>query len=183
MPTIKTSLFILLGLCLGSGLTLIALQERFVRERRRLLAMSESQRTKSAHAAVAVSTKQWEQKCQQLEEDLHAVQTQLAFAEANPPPIDPKEFVPRSEHERLIQEKNSELTRLTADHKMIASQLTKDQEEINELQAQIAFLGGEVSRLERAKTDVSVDDDFLLLGPPGGHLLPGSVVRAFIKGH
>lgn len=182
MPEIKTILYVFLGLSLGSGLTLIALQERFVRERRRLLAIGESQRSKSAQAAVTVLNKQWEQKCQQQAEELLACQTQLAAIEPSPPPIDLTEFISRSEHERLIHEKNTELSRLAAEHKTMATHLASHQEEVKELHDHISFLKGEISRLEEAQKSLP-DDDFLLLGQPGSHLLPGSVVRAFIKGH
>lgn len=183
MPAIKSILYVCLGLSLGSGLTLITLQERFVRERRRLLAMGESQRSKAAQAAVAVVNKQWEQKYQEQEEELHACQAQLAAAaEVNPAPINLEEFITRSEHEQLIAEKNAELGRLAAEHKTLTSHLTRHQEEINELHGQIAFLTGEIARLEEERKSIP-DDDFLILGQPGGHMLPGSVVRAFIKGH
>lgn len=182
MPAIKSILFVCLGLSLGSGLTLISLQERFVRERRRLLAMGESQRSKAAQAAVAVVNKQWEQKYQEQEEELQACQAQLAATEVSPAPIDLGEFIARSEHERLIAEKNVELGRLATEHKTITNHLTKHQEEIKELHGQITFLTGEIARLEEEKKRLP-DDDFLILGQPGGHLLPGSIVRAFIKGH
>ena len=182
MPATKTILYIFLGLSLGSGLTLIALQERFVRERRRLLAMGESQRSKAAQAAVAVLNKQWEQKCQQQAEELQACQAQLAIVEASPPPNDHEEVIARNEHERLIHEKNFELSRLASEHKNMTIHLASHQEEIRELHGQITFLEGEIARLEDERKGLP-DDDFLVLGPPGGHMLPGSVVRAFIKGH
>ena len=178
----KSILYILLGLSLGSGLTLIVLQERFVRERRRLLAMGESQRAKAAQAAVAVLTKQWEQKGQQQAEELQAYQAQLATVEESPTPIDPEEYLARIEHEQLIHEKNFELGRLVAEHKTMVNRLTEHQGEITELHGQIIFLKGEITRLEEEKKRIPTDD-FLVLAPPGGHLLPGAVVRAFIKGH
>lgn len=182
MPDVKTILYVFLGLSLGSGLTLLALQERFVRERRRLLAIGESQRAKSAQAAVTVSNKQWEQKCQEQAAELRACQEQLAAVEAIPAPIDLAEYILRTEHERLIHEKNTELSRLAAEHKTIATHLSSRQEEIKELDEHITYLKGEITRLQEEKKNLP-DDDFLLLGQPGSHLLPGSVVRAFIKGH
>lgn len=171
----KTFLYILLGLSLGSGLTLIAIQERFMRERRRLLAMGESQRAKAAEVAESILNKQWESKFQQQAEELQACQAQLATAGPCPTPgIDAEECVLRSEHEQLLHEKNLELARLTTENTTLVHHLDSHQEKINDLHDQLA-------RLEEEKKLVP-DDDFLLLGQPGGHLLPGSVVRAFIKG-
>ncbi len=184
----KAILYILLGLSLGSGLTLIALQERFIRERRRLLGLGESQRAKDAQAAVAVLNKQWEQKCQQQADELEAYQARLAAVEASPPPVASDEFIECSEHDRLIHEKNTEISRLAAEVKTIGSHLASHQVEVGDLHGQITFLKGEIARLEEEKKHIEEnkripDDDFLLLGQSGGHLLPGSVVRAFIKGH
>ena len=177
----KAILYILLGLSLGSGLTLIALQERFIRERRRLLAMGESQRAKAAQAAVAVLNDQWEQKCQQQAEELGKCQAKLTAVEASPP-IDRDAFIECSEHDRLINEKNSEISRLAAEIKTIGSHLANNQVEVSDLLGQVTFLKGEIAKLEEEKRHIP-DDDFLMLGQSGGHLLPGSVVRAFIKGH
>jgi hypothetical protein len=177
----KTILYILLGLSLGAGLTLIVLQERFVRERRRLLALGESQRAKDSQAAMAVLNKQWEQKYQQQAEEMQACQAQLAVIEMSPAVPGQAEIALRQEHERLLLEKNAALDRLTAEQQSFRQQWAGQQEEIKDLQGQLTFLTGEIERLKGEKV-LLTDDDFLLLGQPGGHLLPGSVVRAFIKG-
>lgn len=189
----KILLYILLGLSLGAGLTLIALQERFLRERRRLMALGESQRAKS-HQVMADANKKWEQQCQQLSEELQACQTRLTAAEAAPP-MDTQGLVPQAEHERLIRENTAELSRLAEENRSLADHLAKYQGEnqdlygeIAELQGEIASLHGQLTTLQgeiatlSAEQKTSLDDDFILLGRPGGHLLPGSVVRALIKG-
>jgi|GEM_PF-1986615 len=187
----KTFLLILLGLSLGSGLTLIVLQERFIRERRRLLSLGESQRAKASQASLAVLTKQWEQKYQLQGEDLQACQGQLAALAANPPqaPETPQaaieDAIPRPLHEQLLGEKAAEIDRLTAERDELSQQASqqtiRQQEEITELQGQIERFTNEISQLKR-QVELMTDNDFLLLGQPGGHMLPGSVVRAFIKG-
>lgn len=182
----KAFLFILLGLSLGSGLTLIALQERFVRERRRLMALGESQRATATQAAVALLNKQWEQKCKQHTDELEECRTRLAETETSPPavPEERGDVIDTSEHERMIHEKNLELGRLAAEIKTMGTLLTNHKDEINDLHGQITFLKGEIAKLEEEKKRIPApDDDFLFLGQGRGHLLPGSVARAFIKGH
>ena len=184
----KALLYILLGVSLGSGLTLIALQERFIRERRRLLALGESQRATATQAAVALLNKQWEQKCKQHTDELQECQSRLALAATETPaPIaheDTGDVIDKSEHERLIHDKNIELDRLAAEYKTMTRHLASHQEEIKDLHGQITFLKGEIAKLEEERKHIpAADDDFLVLGQAGGHLLPGSVARAFIKGH
>lgn len=175
-------LYILLGLSLGTGLTMIVLQERFLMERRRLLTLGESQRTKADHALDELN-KKWANECREHIDELHACQEQLKKIEDLPPPSSPENHIDRTEHNRLIQEKNSELSRLAAEIKTAAKLLAGHQEEIHDLQGQIAFLQGEVTRLETAPPKTSLpNDDFVLIGSTNGHLLPGSVVRALIKG-
>lgn len=191
---IKSILYILLGLSLGSGLMLIALQERFLRERRRLMTLGESQRAKAAQA-LDDTNKKWEQQLRQLTEELHGCQSRLATAEALPL-TDAVGLVPQDEHERLLRENTEQLSRLAEENRNLADHLAKYQgenqdlyHEIAELQGEIANLHGQLSTLQseiatreaKQKTRLD-DDDFVLLGQPGGHLLPGSVVRAFIKG-
>lgn len=181
----KTVLFILLGLCLGTGLTLIALQERFVRERRRLLSLGEAQRAKASQTALAVLTKQWEQKYQQQGEELQACQGQLTVLTTNPPQAPAEDSIARPLHDKLLGERDAEIDRLTAErdelHRQTSQQSSQHQEEIDKLQGQIHGLTNEVTLLKR-EVELISDNDFLLLGQPGGHMLPGSVVRAFIKG-
>ena len=186
----KALLYILLGASLGSGLTLIALQERFIRERRRLLSLGESQRATATQAAVALLNKQWEQKCKQHTDELQECQSRLAAAETpseTPSPIahqDPGDLIDKNEHERLLHEKDVEVDRLAAEHKTMAHHLASHQEEIKDLHGQITFLKGEIAKLEEERKHLpAADNDFLVLGQAGGHLLPGSVARAFIKGH
>ncbi len=180
----KALLYILLGLSLGSGMALIALQERFIRERRRLLALGESQRATATQAAVALVNKQWEQKCKQHTDDLQELRARLEATETPGPlaPEDLENLVDKGEHERLLHEKNLALDRLAAENKALASHLANHQEEIKDLHGQITFLKGEIAKLEEEKKHLpAADDDFLFLGQ--GSLLPGSVARAFIKGH
>jgi len=214
----KAILYILLGFSLGTGLTLIALQERFLRERRRLLALGESYRAKGDEALDELN-KKWDQDCRQHREALQACQEQLTTLAAVPPSAPPDEYISRLDHERLVQEKNTELSRLASDIKGTADLIEGQRKEINELQGQIALLQGDIARregtdstapaeliarhqqeldalhgqlaalqaevscLEKTRTEQPpLNDDFILLGAPNGHLLPGSVVRAFIKG-
>lgn len=180
-------LYVLLGLSLGAGLTLIALQERFVRERRRLLALGEAQRAKTAQTVDELGTR-LEQQTKQHQEELRACQARLAAAEAAPATAPAREGgLEVSEYERLIEGKTVELNRLATENTALAEHLASHRAEIKDLQGQVAFLHGEVTRLEgetarlAAEKEALPDDDFLLLGQPGGHMLPGSVVRAFIK--
>lgn len=186
----KVLLYILLGLSLGAGMTLIVLQERFLRERRRLMAMGESQRAKAAQALEDAN-----QKCHQLTEELRECQARITDAETTPAP-ESAGLIPQDEHERLIRENTEELSRLAEENRTLADHLAKYQGEnqdlygeiaelqgeIASLRGQITSLQGELAALEAEKKSQMVDDDFVLLGQPGGHLLPGPVVRAFIKG-
>jgi len=103
--------------------------------------------------------------------------------EAPAPPAlpDMTEFIPREAHERLLQEKDAELSQLMAENSALAERAINLQAETADLQGQLTYLHGEVARLDR-EIRATKDDDFILLAQPGGHLLPGSVVRAFIKG-
>lgn len=175
-------LYILLGLSLGIGFTLIGLQERFLRERRRLLALGDSQRAK-ADQTLDELNKKWAEECRQHKADLQTCQEELARIESAPPLPSKQDHIDKNEHNRLIQEKNTELSRLAIEIKGAAELLERHKEELDDLQGQNAFLRGEVARLEEAqKNKVLPNDDFVLLGNTKGHLLPGSVVRALIKG-
>lgn len=177
----KVFLYILLGLSLGSGLTLIALQERFIRERRRLLAMGESQLAQAAQALAEAKEKRAEE-LGRLTQDLAECRGRLAIADSRPP-IDPEGLIDRDEHDRLLREREAEISRLATENLTLADHLARQQGESADLNGQITFLKGELGRVEAEKAArPDPDDDFLLLGQPGGHLLPGAVVRAFIKG-
>lgn len=194
----KALLYVILGLSLGAGCTLIALQERFLRERRRLLALGDSQRAKADMAVDEMKAK-WEAECELLQSELQACQGRLAeailAAEAAKEAVEESEvpvvatagadLVLRGEHERLIQEKNTELSRLAAENKSLAVHLQGQQEELTDLHGQIAYLKEELAKAQEAvATQVLSDDDFVLLAAKGsGHLLPGAVARAFLKGN
>ncbi len=181
----KAILFVLLGLCLGTGTTLIFLQERFLRERRRLLALGESQRAKGEQASEEL-TRKWEEECELLRQELQGCQVRLAErveSAAVPPPEDRPEMIDRHEHQRLIEEKNGELSRLAGENKSLADQCLAHQREIDDLNLQISYLKDELVKAQAARNTLP-DDDFLLLGgQAANHLLPGSVARAFIRGN
>ncbi len=188
-------LYIALGMSIGIGLTLIYLQERFIRERRLLVAMGESERAKSAKMLKNLD-EQWEKSCGQYKQEISEYKDQVK---------DLKETVSSknaSQNSTLANKRNKDaakkLTEQEEKYRVKDDKLTEQQnknydlqkvlsnykKEINELQGEITFLKGEVSRKEDERQDVPLplDDDLVMLND-GGHLLPGSVVRAFIKGH
>ena len=199
---LKIFLYILLGLSLGAGTTLIALQERFLRERRRLMALGESQRVKAAQALEEANNK-WEQRVQQLSADLQRCQAQLTTAIATSPPITTiVEQSVSNELEQLLQTKEGELNLLVAENQALSGLQTKHLAEIDSLRNDISHLQGKIEAL-RGENDALQEqnsllqaeigklkeqrqepptDDFIFMGDQScRHLLPGAVARAFIK--
>ena len=183
-----------MGLSLGVGLTLIYLQERFVRERRLLVAMGESERAKSAKMLKDLDN-QWESTCAQYKEDIEKYKMRLAEAqqrlEAREPDnnddSDDEAAAALAEAGERINILAEELERVKAQKAEISTEerqkfqhdISVYQQEIKDLQAEITFLKGEVKRLQDAKKNQLPDDCIVL--SDSGHLLPGSVARAFMK--
>lgn len=187
-------LYIIMGLSLGVGLTLICLQERFVRERRLLVAMGESERAKSAKMLKDLDA-QWEKTCSQYKEDIERYKAQLAEAqlmlEAREPDNDDSDD---DEEAAALTEAGERLNILAEELEQVKSQksgisaeerrkfqhdISLYQQETKDLQAEITFLKGEVKRLQEAGNN-QLPDDYIVLSD-SGHLLPGSVARAFMK--
>ncbi|VAW42225.1 hypothetical protein MNBD_DELTA03-1290 [hydrothermal vent metagenome] len=184
-----------MGLSLGVGLTLIYLQERFVRERRLLVAMGESERAKSAKMLKDLDN-QWESTCAQYKEDIEKYKTRLAEAQQRLEAREPDNnddhddneaaaaLVEAGERINILAE---ELERFKAQKAEVSTEelqkfqhdISVYQQEIKDLQAEITFLKGEVKRLQDAKKN-QLPDDYIVLSD-SGHLLPGSVARAFMK--
>ncbi len=187
-------LYIILGLSIGIGLTLLYLQERFIRERRLLVAMGESERAKSAKMLKDLD-EQWEASCSQYKEDIETYKKQIedlnneisAVKVATPAEqlqsyaIDqnqePQPDIAKYELE--AKNKDAKLKELTKGNEDLRKSLASYQQEIKELQAELAFFKGEVARLEEEAKKLPADNDFIVLAD-GGHLLPGSVARAFM---
>ncbi len=185
-------LYIIMGFSLGVGLTLIYLQERFIRERRLLVAMGESERAKSAKMLKDLDA-QWETACAQYKEEIETYKTRLAEAqlvlEAREPDTDSddKAATALAEAGERINILTEELERVKAQKSGISAEERQKfqhdidvfQQETKDLQAEITFLKGEVKRLQEADNK-QLPDDYIVLSD-SGHLLPGSVARAFMK--
>lgn len=162
-----TILFIILGISIGVGCTLIFLQERFIRERRLVLAASESDREKAAQQLTELDEK-WELECEQYKQELIALQDQAV----SPGALENSELA--------VREKEARVQELAAENAQLREAVTALQGQLVEAQTESDFLKGEIARLEEDRAQLP-PDDFILLSPPGGHLLPGSVARALMK--
>lgn len=163
-------LYAILGLSFGVGLTLIYLQERFIRERRLLVAVGESERAKAAQMIKDLD-EQWERTCSKYKQEIEAYKQQLSDSQ----------FSERlAELEEETRFKDSKITELGKENDRLQKNLVSYQKEIDDLQGELTFLKGEINRLEEERKKLPVDNDFIVFGE-SGHLLPGSVARAFIK--
>ncbi len=181
-------LYIILGLSIGIGLTLIYLQERFIRERRLLVAMGESERAKSAKMLKDLD-ESWEKSCAQYKENIEIYKERLENLanETSPPAVNAVgEELSEESQQRLaqleaeVQDNDRKLAELQSDNNSLQKRLANHQQEISELQGELTFFKGEVTRLEVEQKGLPADNDFIVLAD-GGHLLPGSVARAFMK--
>nr|MBF0221532.1 hypothetical protein [Desulfobulbaceae bacterium] len=161
-----TLLYILLGISVGIGCTLIFLQERFTRERRRILATSKAEREKATRQLLELDEK-WEAECEQYRQELAAAQTEAAGDNA-------------ADSEQRILEKESEIAALTSENQQLQKSNAALQDQLTEAQSESDYLKGEIKRLEKEKSQIPADD-FIVLSPSGGHLLPGSIARALMK--
>jgi chromosome segregation ATPase len=162
-----TILYIILGITIGVGCTLIALQERLLRERRLAVAASAAEQEKSAKLLKEVDDR-WEQECEKCKEELAALQDEVINDE-------------RVElFEETLLEKESRISTLAAENKQLKESLFAVQTQLAELQSESDFYRGEIRRLEEELKGLP-PDDFIVLSGPGGHLLPGSVARALMR--
>jgi len=162
-------LYTILGISIGVGVTLIYLQERFVRERRLLVAMGESERAKSAKMLKELD-EQWEAECEQYKEELEGCKKRLEElehskgSEATISAQDEekiallgKELKARQEEYEKLLEENASLKKKLDAAAETSSAGNNDEsralvdslrQEIGEQQAEVDFLRGEVSRLK-----------------------------------
>ncbi len=187
-------LYIIMGLSLGVGLTLIYLQERFIRERRLLVAMGESERAKSAKMLKDLDA-QWEGTCAQYKEEIEKYKARLTEVQLileakgadNNDDNDDEAAVALTEAGERINILTEELERVKSQKAGLSAEerrrfqhdISAYQQETKDLQAEITFLKGEVKRLHEPDNN-QLPDDYIVLSD-SGHLLPGSVARAFMK--
>lgn len=183
-----------MGFSLGVGLTLIYLQERFIRERRLLVAMGESERAKSARMLKDLDA-QWEKICEQHKEEIEKYKVRLAETQLRLESLeqdsdddsDDKTAAALTEAGERINILTEELERIRSqksgisaeEHQKFQHDISVYQQEIKDLQAETTFLKGEVKRLQEVDKN-QLPDDYIVLSD-SGHLLPGSVARAFMK--
>jgi len=175
-------LYTILGVSLGVGVTLIYLQERFVRERRLLVAMGESERAKSAKLLKDLD-EQWEAECDHLKEELEACRRKIEEMEQDE---GTKEVITVQDTEKItalgneIKAKQEEYDKLLEENASLRRELAPLRQQIQEQQSEIAFLRGEVDKLKKELTEkpatASLEDDCIVFSK-GGHLLPGSIAR------
>lgn len=161
-----TLLYILLGISVGIGCTLIFLQERFIRERRIILTTSKAEREKAAIQLKELDEK-WEAECEQYKQELALLQDEAASSRTD-------------DSEEKLLEKEAQISALTDENKQLLETRAALQEQLAEIQSESDYLKGEINRLEKEQSQIPADD-FILLSPSGGHLLPGSVARALMK--
>ena len=152
-----TFLYMVLGLAVGIGVTLIYLQEKFVRDRRQLLAKGESERVKSEQM-LQDSDSLWEEKYEACKKELSEYESR----------------VPDLQAIESAQEK------FTTERVAWKDNLDAQQQQISELQSEVAFLKGENEKLQKEKADRPASGDDIVFSP-GGHLIPGSVIKAFLN--
>jgi len=162
-----TILYIILGFSIGVGCTLIVLQERLLRERRLSVAANEAEQEKSAKMLKEIEDK-WEQESETYRQKLAALQEEAAH----------KNNTDLQEESFLAQE--AQIADLSNENKQLKESLAATKTQLTELQGESDFYQGEIRRLEEELKGLP-PDDFILLSPPGGHLLPGSVARALMR--
>jgi septal ring factor EnvC (AmiA/AmiB activator) len=166
-------LYIILGLAVGIGLTLVYLQERLIRERRLTVTMGESERLKAA-ALIKDVQAQMDEACARHKEDIAGYKGRLDALST--------EFQQRSgKLEEIVREKDIKLAELSKENSGLQENLAACQDEIKELQGELTFFKGEAARVDKGGKMLAVDDDSIVLAE-SGHLLPGAVVRALMKG-
>jgi len=189
---ITSLLYIILGLSIGVGASLIYLQERFTRDRRSLIALHESDKVKSAGLLKDLDTK-WEKrykkeqekndrqkgKITELEEALLQAETHLKKKVATVPENPAAENSARKEIDSLtktIENNDIALRKLQQEKDILEQSLQESRQEIENLHGETTFLQGEIRTLKESASTHKPDDDFLILAP-GNHYIPGSVAR------
>lgn len=166
-------LYVILGLAIGAGLTFMYLQERLIRERRLIVTMGESERLK-ADMMIKDIEEQCGKACAQYKEDIDGYKGRIESLHA--------EFQQRiTRLEVAAQSKDVSLAELGEDNNELQESLASHKDEIKELRRELIFFKEEAARFEKKKGGVVVDDDSIVLAE-SGHLLPGYVVRALMKG-
>jgi len=188
---ITSLLYIILGLSIGVGASLIYLQERFTRDRRSLIALHESDKLSSAGLLKDLDIK-WEQrykkeqekndsqkgKIAELEEALHQAESHLQ-EETNPEPKNQAADNSAQELHNLkeaLEKKEQAQQKLQQENDLLKQSIQESRQEIENLHGEITFLKGEVTTLKESAGSQTADDDFLILAP-GNHYIPGSVAR------
>lgn len=185
-------LYMIIGFSLGVGLALIYLQEKFTRERRKLLGLNEAEKAKSAEMLASLDAK-WEEKnktdkaegsaqatrVQELQRALKVAEEKV-FEHATEPLSRNDTDNQASELQEILTGKETELEELLSEKQNISSTLNAARQEVEELQGEIIFLKGEIKTLKEEKKREPIDDDYLVLGP-GNHYIPGSVARALME--
>lgn len=190
-------LYIVLGLSLGVGITLIYLQEKFVRERRKLVAFAAAEKAKAQEMLKELDTK-WEQKTAESVRENEDTRLQIAALE-EAAQISAKKITELQESivaqnertgeaganaatdelKRALQEKEEELAGLAKEKNELLEIITEARQEISNLHGEISFLKGEIKNLEAKNKKVGQDEDYFVM-TPGKHIIPGSVARALM---
>ncbi len=202
---IRSSLYIVLGFSLGVGVTLIYLQERFLRERRKLRALDIAERAKSQEIIKELDAK-WEKETIECRREIADAHLQIAGYEeaalisetkvkeleeiivAYAEKADKVEETEQrctvdraaiTELQLTLQEKEEELAGLLKEKNDLLGTLTEARQEISDLHGEIEFLKGKITNIENQRKKSEQDDDFLVM-TPGHHYIPGSVVRSLM---
>lgn len=135
-------LYIILGAVLGVGLTLLILQDRFVRQRRLLVAMGESERAKSSQMLHELDD-QWKQESRQFRQKLKSYKNKLSIKQ-----VAPQEALSRvAILKEKMREKEEARLELEEAKNNLQNSLSDRRLEISEMQEEISFLKGEADRL------------------------------------
>ncbi len=143
-------LYIILGLSIGIGITLIYLQERYNRERRLLVSMAESERLKSSQTVKDLD-EQWSHERDQYRTELqentsHIQEMEHALSEAAANSgILPNQFSLTERTElnslrKLLKERDDDKTLLEAGKNSLQKSLASQQQVINEMQEENSIL-------------------------------------------
>ncbi len=144
-----TILYIILGISIGVGCTLIFLQGRFIRERLFVVAASQSERQKSAEQLKELD-EQWELECAHYKQEVAAMQDEAAHGGDEVKGL-----------EEALLKKEALLTELTIEQEQLRESIAVIQGQFAELQSESDVLKGEVDRLEEEKKNLP-DDDYTI---------------------
>lgn len=194
---IAPALYIVLGLSVGVGSTLIFLQEKIIRERRKLMALSASEKAKAKEALKELDSR-WEQATAKQKKEIEEATLKIAALEKKEQDSEEKivmleEMIANhgkgagrdeisgeiDELKRNLLEGEEKLQGLLKERVGLQGALAEARKEVSDLYGEIDFLKGAVAKLESERKKWKDGDDYLVVAP-GRYIIPGSVARSLM---